>query len=444
MLSGRGHQIYTVDLNQLTCSCSHFSTTKRGMARNQVQRYCTHLFEQARQMGLCRHLSPNHELVNAYFNFLENSSFAIGDRFFLSTIDHNDVLVVQKAGISWVDVLTRKKRAIDLTICTGEMERYGYNAPTNRWSYGEAPFHPMQIKAFLRSLPSLPSTSSHHEETDTDFPLRDILRLDPLKGNAHRTLIDETFVYLRRIADVNLIESVLAKLQSFAGVKRKRLASEWYEHGRNLHAQGHDRAAYFLRMAKETDQKIAKKVEAALASASSLQTKPSGKQYVTSSIAESKETDQKSNRAQLAKNTQDLLDVDAEEVRYNQLLGMKRKQEADALLRTGNPEWYSADAGHTFRGYLYADYVRDNVPRRKSENLMEEDAAVIDYIASLAILDGTISDGVMAEMFRVKGEIALDRNEQAFALDLFRQALAYNPHVGVKRIVQKLEDNDKP
>ena len=139
-----------------------------------------------------------------------------------------------------------------------------------------------------------------------------------------------------------------------------------------------------------------------------------------------------------------MLDVDAEEVRYNQLLGMKRKQEADALLRTGNPEWYSADAGHTFRGYLYADYVRDNVPRRKSENLMEEDAAVIDYIASLAILDGTISDGVMAEMFRVKGEIALDRNEQAFALDLFRQALAYNPHVGVKRIVQKLEDNDKP
>ena len=102
------------------------------------------------------------------------------------------------------------------------------------------------------------------------------------------------------------------------------------------------------------------------------------------------------------------------------------------------------DAGHTFRGYLYADFVRHFDPRRESKPLKEEEAAVIDYIASLAVLDGTIADGVMAEMFRAKGEIAMDRHEQQSALNLFRQALAYDSNVGVKRIVQRLEANDKP
>ncbi len=444
VLAKRGHKIYTVDLNRLTCTCSQFSSTKRGMARNQVQKYCTHLFQQARRMGFCRRLTPNHELIEEYFDQLENLPFVIGDQFFLSTIDRNDILVVQTADTSWVDVLTRKKRAKDSTICTGEMERYGYNAPTNRWAYGEAPFHPMQIKAFLRSLPSLPSTSSHHEEIDTEFPLQDILKLDPLKGNAHRTLIDETFEHLRGITEVNLIESALTKLQTFEGVKRKRLASEWYEHGRNLQSQGHDRAVYFLRRAKEIDPKTAKKVEVAIASASSSQVRLSGMRNVAKSVAESKEIERKDNRARLARTTQDLLDVDAEEFRFNQLPDTGRKKKAEELVKTENPEWYSRDAGHTFRGYLYADFVRDNAPRRKSKHLPGEDATVIDYIASLAVLDGTISDGVMAEMFRVKGEIALDRNELAFALDLFRQALAYNPHVGVKRIVQKLEANKNP
>lgn len=444
MLASRGHQIYTVDLNQLTCTCSQFSSTKRGMARNQVQKYCTHLFLQARQMGFCKSLSPNHELVKEYFHHLEHSGFAIGDRFFLSTIDHNDVLVVQKANTSWVDVLTRKRRAKDSIICTGEMERYGYNAPTNRWSHGEAPFHPIQIKTFIRSLPALPSTSSHHEEANSEFPLQNFLKLDPLKGNAHRTLIDEIFGHLRDITEVKLIESSLTKLQTFESVNRKRLASEWYEQGRNLQSQGHDKAVFFLRMAKETDPKIAKKVEVAIASLPNLQTKSSGNRNVAKSVAETKEIEQKDNRARLARNAQDLLDVDAEEVRFIQLPDTRRKHEAEVLLKTENPEWYSRDAGHTFRGYLYADFVRNSVPRSKSKPLKEEEAAVIDYIASLAILDGTISDGVMAEMFRAKGGIALDRYEHEFALNLFRQALAYDPNVGVKRIVQRLEAKDKP
>ncbi len=154
VLAKRGHKIYTVDLNRLTCTCSQFSSTKRGMARNQVQKYCTHLFQQARRMGFCRRLTPNHELIEEYFDQLENLPFVIGDQFFLSTIDRNDILVVQTADTSWVDVLTRKKRAKDSTICTGEMERYGYNAPTNRWAYGEAPFHPMQIDKVLQHLMS--------------------------------------------------------------------------------------------------------------------------------------------------------------------------------------------------------------------------------------------------------------------------------------------------
>lgn len=102
------------------------------------------------------------------------------------------------------------------------------------------------------------------------------------------------------------------------------------------------------------------------------------------------------------------------------------------------------DAGHSFRGYLYADFVRHSVPRRKSKPLKEEEAAVIDYIPSLAVLDGTISDSVMAEMFRAKGEIALDRHEHEYALNLFTPALAYDPNAGVKRIVQRLEANGKP
>jgi hypothetical protein len=447
VLASRGDRIYTVDLNKLTCDCPQFSSTKQGMAPNQVQKYCTHLFRQARRKDFCKSLFPNHELVSEYFDHLEHSGFAIGDKFFLSKIAHNDVLVVQKADTSWVDVLTRKKTAKDATVCGGEIGWYGYNAPANRWSYGDAPFNPMQVKNSIRSLPemtSIPSTSSNHEEVGFDFPLQEFLKLDPLRGSVDERLIDEIFAHLRTVAQANPIEISLAKLRAFQCVDRKRLASEWYEHGQNLQSQGNDKAGLFLRMARETDPKIAKKVELALASSPSLQAKSSGNRSNLKSVAETKKAEYENKRARLARITRDLLNIDAEEIRFNQLPGTRQKRNAEVLLKTKNPEWYSRSAGHTFRGYLYADFVRDSVSRVGSKPLKEKDVAVLDYMASLAIDDGTISDFVMAQMLRIKGEFAVERHDRELAIKLFRQAFAYSPNIGVKGVLKRLELNDKP
>ena len=441
VLASRGHEIYTVDLSRLTCTCSQFSFAKQAMARNQVQKYCTHLFQHARQMGFCRSITPNHDLIKGYFYYLENSGFAIGDTFYLSKIDHNDVFVVQKATSNWIDVITRKKNIKDSIICTGEVTRYGYDALSNRWSYGDAPFHPIQIKAFIRSLPSLLETPYKNEEIDFEFPLQNFLQLDPLKATSHKVLIDKTFEHLREMSEVSLIELTLEKLQKFEGVNRKRLASEWYEHGRNLQSQGHERALYFLRKAQRVDPKIKQKIESAVASSIALKSKTSGGRDVLRSVKVTKEIEWRKTRLKLGKIARNLLDIDIEESRFSCLPNTKLKQTARKLLDTKNPEWYKKK--DTFRGYLYADFVRDNWSFTKSAKFNNEDAKIIDYIASLAILDGTISDGVMATLFRAKGEIALSRKEKEFALKLFHQALAYNPNVGVKKVTLELEMGDK-
>ena len=409
------------------------------MPTAQVTRYCTHMFQLARRRGFCRTVQPSHELVQGYFDHLEHSGYAIGDRFFLSRIEGNDVLVVQQAWSAWVDVVTRKKRTKDDEICTGDIERYGYYAPGNRWSYGYAPFHPMQIKAFIRALPPIPHDIQPQSELDSDFPLNDFVALDASTGYIDDRLVASVFEHLRELSDVDRIMAALEKMHEFENVPKGTLATEWYEHGRNLFVQGDHAFRHFFDMATTIDPNLAINIESDLALVTESYSRRTEQGNGIRPVAQTLGIENRKKRERLAKHNKALIAIDLEERKFKGVKETRRKRKADELLKAECPEWYSQEAGHSFLGYLYADFVRELLPFKKLGRLSETDAAVVDYFASLAILDDTISDRTMATMHRIKGHLALARNETIKALGFFRQALAYDPHIGVKKLVRKLE-----
>ncbi len=158
-------------------------------------------------------------------------------------------------------------------------------------------------------------------------------------------------------------------------------------------------------------------------------------QTAASSVQTSEEvppTDKDSALVELHK----LINISEEKARFDGINNESYKSGALRILGSQPPEWYDHSKGHTFWGYLYADYARALGP--DIDSLNAEQRFICDYFASLAITDGTISSNTIAEMAKVKGLIAEARGEieKSIAfLDLARKA---NPKITVKKKLAEL------
>jgi len=89
--------------------------------------------------------------------------------------------------------------------------------------------------------------------------------------------------------------------------------------------------------------------------------------------------------------------------------------------------------------YHYSHFVDELIEFGKIEKRSDKVNYVIDYMASKAILDGTLSMNTIARMYKIKAQIALKFNKDELAIKYFEQALKYNDKVGVKRVLSALK-----
>jgi len=430
-LSETSNKIYDVDLKNIQCSCPNFLKGRDTFATNDARRYCKHLFSLSRKIGFCNQLNNNHELVFDYLHRSKENNFSLGGAFYLITIDNNDIFVVQNAYSEWFDIYTRKKRTVDNEKCTGDIERYGYNIERNRWSYGDAPYQPMKIKSYIRSLPKLEKLQRDIQETGVEFSINAFLKLSEdhfltelLTVCIYRELCDAT--------EVNLIKKTLLKLGQSKNLDKKRLASNWLKHGKNLLDKAPLEAVYFFQTALALDPKCG--AATLISNLDGTNKQNVQLNFKIKSINEAE--DEKLKKLSIYNET--IIRLEIEKKVFDSLDPTKEKNEALEVINMNIPEWYDKSKNHTYVGYVYVDFVRNLIKRKPVDERSEGSIRIIDYIASLAILDGTISKNTIAEMFKVKGMIGLKCNNEELALRYFKQALAHNDKAGVKRIISKL------
>jgi len=132
-----------------------------------------------------------------------------------------------------------------------------------------------------------------------------------------------------------------------------------------------------------------------------------------------------------------LINLSEDKARFDDISNESYKSEALRILGSQAPDWYDHSKGHTFWGYLYADYAK--ALGSLIDSLNSEQRSICDYFASLAITDGTISANTIAEMAKVKGLIADARGEIEKSMALLDLARKANPKIAVKKKLAELE-----
>jgi tetratricopeptide (TPR) repeat protein len=441
VLSARKDRIYKVNLDLVTCNCDHFSRVPINTLKTSSHRFCAHLVRKARELGFCQKTSPSSELIDFYLRTEAVRKGCIGKKFYLAEFNSNVVLAVSRLGSHWFEVFSRKKKTADKDTLTGDVWQYGYYPEGNRWSYGDAPFRPVPIKNWLNYIKkdqnvenfTSAEADDNSNHTESGFPLMEIFEIDPSSGILDTEMVTAIFEHLRSIKKIETVHDALLKLQSYQGVSVSSLGKEWLAHGLSLSSQGRAEAAStFLDKAQEINSQEPRNSS----THTSVATRPQGDML---SLEESDLARQKLFRFEQGSLNIPLIDIDKERERFFEVSTGKLKLEANAILALDAPKWYDKNVGHTYFGYLYADFVRDNVSPGATSRITDTKRVIMDYFASLAIFDNTISNNTMAVMLRLKGDFALDRREIGIAICYYKRSLIYNPSIGIRKQLKQLE-----
>lgn len=438
-------KIYKVDLEKNMCDCAMFLNRKSMYPANHAQRYCKHMFALSRRLGFCHHLESEHELLVDYFQEMELQNFSIGDFFYLTKIDDNDVLVAQKMGSDWIDVHTRKKQLSDISECSGDIARYGYCEAENRWSYGEAPFQPLKLKAYIRALPKFDTIEKNHPVRGTDFSIDAFLKLPKQNILIDKTLSSELYEMLTNATDIKKIRASLSQIGGFENIDREELALNWLSHGENIFRQNIQEADFFFGQSMKLNSNNNPHVDAINSGNSLTVNYPPHSDRAIKSLAVANEEkldaeleEERKKRIRLSIGDAEIIPLISEKATFTGIHNLKIKNDALNIINMSTPEWYDKSKGHTYFGYAYSNFVDYLVAERNVDRRSDKVIHVINYMASQAILDGTISNNTMAKMFKYKGQIALKFNDGELALKYFQQAYAYNCKVGVKKLIARL------
>ncbi len=223
--------LYAIDLTTVSCSCPDFKKGREIYPIRDVRRYCKHLLSVGNEAGFCKKLNIENELID--YAMRGNHSLAVRSRMFLKQIDENELFIVQDGVSGWFNMYTRKNRSTDTTKCTGEIDRFGYNLESNRWGYGDAPFQPMKIKDFVRTLPQWKTTVPDLPSDETELSLDQI---QVLPVGTHLTLSVSSLVIsrLREETNPDAIVKNLSVLSHSINLDRKEIAATCIEHAKNM------------------------------------------------------------------------------------------------------------------------------------------------------------------------------------------------------------------
>lgn len=248
--SESSNKIYEVDLASLTCSCPNFQKGRGEYGAYDVRRYCKHLLLYSRAISSCTKPSLQHELV--YFSMGGNKSYPIHARVFLLPVDENDVLIVDDRYSEWANIFTKRRLHSDQRKCTGEIRRYGFNFEEWRWAYGEAPFQPKKIKAFLKTLPRSEQREYPAINSGVEYSLQRFVQL-PTRKYLSRSLVSQVLEEIDRSSQVDPIKSALCIMGEAENRDAKLLASYWLKKGKQIAHHNQEAATDFLERASALD-----------------------------------------------------------------------------------------------------------------------------------------------------------------------------------------------
>lgn len=146
-LSVRGPESnYSVNLFQMTCTCSDFQKKSRvDFAVDDVRRPCKHLIKMLLKKQL---LNQSDEMIQCLLEYLPSEKHLVANN-----MTSGAAVIFCYGSSSWVDVFSRKRRKGDGDgKYTGNYDRFGFNVEENRWSYGEGPPGALEIRGMIKAL----------------------------------------------------------------------------------------------------------------------------------------------------------------------------------------------------------------------------------------------------------------------------------------------------
>ena len=290
-------------------------------------------------------------------------------------------------------------------------------------------------------MPEEEKTQISLSQNGVDFSINSFFKLKE-EYFLTKSLTDHVYNELYSFTDVDLTKKTLLKLNNSKNIDKKLLASNWIKHGKNLSKNAPLEAIYFFKNAIELNSKCGAEDLIKKINTKELKIHSS---YEVKSINQSEEEKRQSEeekRKKLSIHDKQIITLEKEKEEFDHLEPTKEKNKAIGVINMYIPEWHDRTKNHTYVGYKYVDFVRNLIDKKAIENQPEYSLKIINYISSLAILDGTISENTISEMFIIKGKIALKYNNNGLALTYFKQALTHNEKASVKKIIKKLSSDN--
>ncbi|HIJ87970.1 MAG TPA: hypothetical protein HPP97_09865 [Desulfuromonadales bacterium] len=403
---GSTNKHYVVNLENFSCTCWEFDEFRKNSVNTDLHRYCRHLLQLIDPRQTCK---DNLNIENDYTAFALQYYISINKSFpsfmeaYYPEIDGNKCLIIQNKNTGWFSVFTKKQTSKDAQVCTGDVQGYSYSPANNRWAWGEAPFNPLAIKRYMRQL-ELPATKKiEKHEVSYEYILDEFIKIP----NAIPIIIDSIKDIESRLYEEHNAKTITLVLEKITQIEN--VDSEVIEKIQ-LKFSG------FLTQIKKQDG-----FEVAFS------------EGMIPSLSEWESTQRNIHHREI----QLLTNFDEEQKIFESLPPSKIKNIALEILTESPPEWYEHSKGHTFWGYKYADFVRGTF---KEQNALDQDTLVVcDYMATLAIIDGTISSNQLAEIAKIKAIIANRQGRHESAYKLLKAAQVVHPKIAVKKLLTELE-----
>ncbi len=419
-----------LNLHHMTCSCNDFKQNRSQFSKYSNRRYCKHLLNFGREE--LKNLRPNSDNELIKYAGKDIKYFPSTGGIYIINIESNDILIIQNYNSGWFDIYTRKHKEIDNNKSTGEITRYGYNLQRNRWAYGEAPYKPLQIKDFLKTVKYKNIDNNLNESSFEKYlKNRNELTIDTFINSPNLQIYPSSIFYyfsniLETIEDLKIIERCLDKFQFINNLKKQDIVKEWLKYTQHLNSLNNINAKHFFNKAQElSDKKINLKINSNL------------KNSETEIISFVRTKEDRFNH--IISKYQKKIDLVREKKIFDNLPISKRKNIVLDTLKIKAPDWYDINKKHTFWGYEYHNCLRKITNNIDYSNLDDKSLSIIQYVTSLIIIDGTVSERVISEILKVRGRVFEAKKDFVNALELYKDAEKLYDKIGVKRSINLLE-----
>ncbi len=408
-ISGETNQVYSLDLDNTTCTCWDFGNARKNCPKSDIRRYCRHLL----QFIDVDSLSPQNRseiqdlVVAAFENYKQIAkSFPARGDFFFKVIKKNPVLIVQNPDSGWFDIYCRQRRGKEETICSGPIKRHGYIVEGNRWAWGDSPYNPLLLKSYIRTLPSYPRKESQKTVSSPDRLLKKLIKAPP-DLPIHTDALDEIINQIRICKNSTVARAAIEKLGSIVGIPdglQAKVLNDYNCSKEDLKRISHLHGIDCVDDASQAD------VEKVKLNA-------------------------------IIKTAIEMTDFNTEKMDFDSLPDSETKKKISEELGGAAPEWYSKDKGHTYWGYKYRDALE--MARKEFTGPPNDLDSISNYLCTLILIDATVSPNQIAHCLRVKAEIHFRKGKAQSARRWIDMTFDLNPKINAKRLRSEIYNHSE-